>query len=180
MAAVQIFLTFRLVGRATPKMARSDNEVRITPSVFDRLLDFEPEMTSESPKSRLRSLRELKQSVRRDLEWLLNTRRSPEEVPEDLEEVNKSVAVYGLPDFTGISAKSEAEQKKLVHALETAIKIFEPRFIDVKVTLEPPNNVERVLHFRIEARLLVDPVPEPVVFDTVLQLGSGAYMVQEK
>ncbi len=161
-------------------MARSDNDVRITPSVLDRLLDFEPEASAESPKSRLRSLRELKHSVRRDLEWLLNTRRAPEEISPDLEEVNKSVALFGLPDFTGISAKSDSEQKKLVRALETAIKIFEPRFIDVKVTLEPPNNVERVLRFRIEARLLVDPVPEPVVFDTVLQLGSGAYVVQEK
>lgn len=162
-------------------MARtSENDIRITPSVLDRLLDFEPELSNESQKSRLRSLRELKLSVRRDLEWLLNTRRTPEEIPLDLEEVNKSVALYGLPDFTGISAKSDSEQKKLVRALETAIGIFEPRFIDVAVTLEPPNNVERVLRFRIEARLLVDPVPEPVVFDTVLQLGSGAYMVQEK
>jgi predicted component of type VI protein secretion system len=39
-----------------------------------------------------RDLRELKQSVRRDLEWLLNTRHSAEKVPEGLEEVNKSIA----------------------------------------------------------------------------------------
>ncbi len=148
--------------------------------MLDRLLDFEPDVSSEAPKSRSKSLRDLKLSVRRDLEWLLNTRRYPEEVPERLEEVNKSLAVYGLPDFTGAGAKSPSEQKRLVKELETAIKTFEPRFLDLKITLEPPSNTERVLKFRIEARLEVEPTPEPVTFDTVLQLGSGEYLVKEK
>ncbi|HZH34866.1 MAG TPA: type VI secretion system baseplate subunit TssE [Pyrinomonadaceae bacterium] len=161
-------------------MARIDNEIRITPSVFDRLLDFEPDVSSEAPKSRSKSLRELKQSVKRDLEWLLNTRRYAGEIPDNLEEVNKSVLIFGLPDFTGLGAKSSAEQKRLIKELESALKIFEPRLMDVRVSFEPPSETERVLKFRIEARMRVDPTPEPVTFDTILQLGSGAYMVQEK
>jgi hypothetical protein len=43
-------------------MARTDNEIRITPSVLDRLLDFEPTESKEAPKSRSKSLRELKLS----------------------------------------------------------------------------------------------------------------------
>lgn len=148
--------------------------------MLDRLLDFEPDLSTESPKSRSRSLRELKQSVRRDLEWLLNTRRYPGEVPERLEEVQSSVVMYGLPDFTAIGAKSTQEQKKLVKELEAALKIFEPRFMDLRITLEPPSNTERVLRFRIDARLKVEPTPEPISFDTVLALGSGEYVVQEK
>lgn len=159
---------------------RIDNEIRITPTVLDRLLDFEPDLSSESPKSRSRSLRELKQSVRRDLEWLLNTRRYPGEVPERLEEVQNSVVMYGLPDFTALGAKSPHEQKRLVKELEVALKIFEPRFMDLKITLEPPSQTERVLRFRIDARLKVEPTPEPISFDTVLALGSGEYVVQEK
>ena len=161
-------------------MARIDNEIHITPSVFDRLLDFEPDVSSEAPKSRSKSLRELKQSVKRDLEWLLNTRRYAGEIPDNLEEVNKSVLIFGLPDFTGLGAKSSAEQKRLIKELESALKIFEPRLMDVRVSFEPPSETERVLKFRIEARMRVDPTPEPVTFDTILQLGSGAYMVQEK
>lgn len=161
-------------------MARIDNEIRITPSVLDRLLDFEPDLTSEAPKSRSKSLRDLKTSVRRDLEWLLNTRRYIEEVPENLEETNKSVALYGLPDFTSASVKSTNEQKKLVKQIETAIKIFEPRFLDLKVTLEPPSGYERALKFRIDARLDVEPVPEPITFDTVFQVGSSEFSVKEK
>jgi type VI secretion system protein ImpF len=85
-----------------------------------------------------------------------------------------------LPDFTGVSAKSHVEQKRLKQAVETAIKNFEPRFIDLKVTLEPVNNIDRLLRFRIEANLDIEPTPEPIAFDTVLQLGSGEFAVKEK
>lgn len=161
-------------------MARTDNEYRITPSVLDRLLDFEPGVSSEAPKSRSKSLRELKTAVRRDLEWLLNSRRYIVEIPETLEETTKSVALYGLPDFTGASAKNPGEQKRLVKQIENAIKIFEPRFLDLKVTIEPLNHLERALKFRIDARLDVDPAPEPISFDTVFQMGSSEFSIKEK
>ncbi len=161
-------------------MARTDNEIRITPSVLDRLLDFEPNLTSEAPKSRSKSLRDLKISVRRDLEWLLNTRQFIEEIDENLEETNKSVAVYGLPDFTSVSAKNAAEQKRIVKQIETAIKLFEPRFLNLKVTLEPSDTIERTLRFRIDARLDLEPAPEPISFDTVFQVGSSEFSVTEK
>ena len=64
--------------------------------------------------------------------------------------------------------------------LEQAIRVFEPRLEDPVVTLEPLDGIERVMRFRIDARLKVEPAPEPVTFDTVLQLGSGQILVQEK
>ncbi len=161
-------------------MARVDSEILITPSILDRLLDFEPDVSSEAPKSRAKSLRDLKASVRRDLEWLLNTRRYIVEIPENLTEINKSVAVYGLPDFTGAGAKSSPEQKRLVKQIETALKIFEPRFLDLKVTIEPVTDFERALKFRIDARLDIEPAAEPISFDTVFQLGSSEFSVKEK
>lgn len=161
-------------------MARADYEIRVTSSVLDRLLDFEPKSSSEAPKSRSKSLAELKQSVRRDLEWLLNTRSFIGEIDENLEEVNSSVLVFGLPDFTGMSAKSDSELNRLTRTLERAIKTFEPRFLNVKVSLEPVSNIDRLLKFRIEAQLNIEPSPEPIAFDTILQLGSGDFQVKEK
>ncbi len=158
---------------------RDDFEIRVTPSVLDRLLDFEPKASQEAPKSRSKSLSELKHSVRRDLEWLLNTRSYIGEVDERLEETPNSVALYGLPDFTAISVSNHIELKSMKQSLETAIKNFEPRFLDVKIKLEPINNIDRTLHFRIEAFLNVEPSPEPIVFDTVLQLGNGDFAVKE-
>ncbi len=161
-------------------MSRTDNEIRIISSVLDRLLDFEPKLSHEAPKSRSKSIRELKQAVRRDIEWLLNTKRYSGKIDERLEEIHKSVVSYGLPDFTGISVSNDDEQKNLTKSLETAIRIFEPRFIDVKVTLEPTSSTDKVLRFRIEANLDIDPTPEPITFDTILQFGGSGFTVQEK
>jgi type VI secretion system protein ImpF len=161
-------------------MSRKDNETRVTPTVLDRLIDYEPKMSQEAPKSRSKSMRELKQSVKRDLEWLLNARSYPGEIDEKLEEVPKSVLAYGLPDFTGVSVRSHKEMADLTKALERAIKHYEPRFLDLKVKLEPIANTNRELKFHIEAFLNVEPTPEPVAFDTVLELGSGDFEVKEK
>jgi len=160
-------------------MSRIDNEIRVSQSVLDRLIDMEPKISTEPPKSRSQSLAELKQAVRRDLEWLLNTRCFNDPGDGGLEESQKSVAFYGLPDFTGLSAKSHIEQSRMTKAIEIAIRDFEPRFTNLKVTLEPINNIDRMFKFRIEASLDIEPTPEPVTFDTVLQMGSGSFAVQE-
>jgi type VI secretion system protein ImpF len=162
------------------RMARIDNEIRVTPSVLDRLIDLDPRTTEEAQRSRSASIRELRNAVRRDIEWLLNTRSHTELLDNNLEETPRSVACYGLPDFTGLAAKNPAEQKRLANAVETALRYFEPRFLDLKVTLEPLNNIDRQLKFRIEARLDVEPAPEPIAFDTVLALGTGDFVVTEK
>jgi type VI secretion system protein ImpF len=161
-------------------MARTDHEIRITPSILDRLLDFEPQMSTEPPRSQAQSLAELKRSVKRDLEWLLNTRQNGIEIPETLEELNESLAIYGLPDLTSLSVRNLNEQNRLSKSIENALRTFEPRFINVKVTFEPIDNTDRQLRFRIEAHLDIEPVPEPISFDTVLQVGSGEFAIREK
>ena len=161
-------------------MPRTDNEVRIVPSVLDRLIDYEPELSREPPASRSKSLRLLKQSVKRDLECMLNTRQSIVYVEPEMKELTNSLACYGLPDFSNASVKSKSDQNRLRRALEAAIATFEPRLEDVKVSLEATGGVERILHFRIDARLRVDPAPEPVTFDTRLHVTSGEYTVQEE
>jgi len=158
-------------------MSRLDNEIRVSWSVLDRLIDNDPNESQDPPKSQSASLTELKQAVRRDLEWLLNTRCHMENIDGALEESPRSVAFYGLPDFTSVSAKSSSERDRMISSIETALKYFEPRFSGLKISLEPISNVDRTLKFRIEAVLEVDPTPEAVVFDTVLQLGSGNFAV---
>ncbi len=159
-------------------MARTDNEVRVTTSVLDRLLDYEPEISREPIASRSKNLRQLKQSVRRDLEWLLNTRQVAGGLPPELKEANNSVAAFGLPDFTALSIDSADDQKFIKREIEEAVRRFEQRLEGVVVSVEPARATERVLRFRIDARLKIDPAPEPITFDTVLQLGSGEYQVR--
>jgi type VI secretion system protein ImpF len=158
----------------------AERDLNITPSILNRLIDFEPENQHEAAKARYYDLRELKQSVRRDIESLLNTRIPNYDVDETLEEVRRSVVFYGLPDFTAVGADNSVEQARITGAIRDAIEYFEPRFIGVSVNLEPVEGIGKQVRFRIEANLDVEPSPEPVVFDTVLQSGSGEFKVEEK
>ena len=155
-------------------MARTGADVIVTLSVFDRLIDQEPKSQSEAPLSRSQSVRLLKAAVQRDLEWLLNTRRIFQEPDESLKEVNHSLYIYGLPDFSQYAMANPADQSKLLRQLQAAVKMFEPRLGNVR--LVPVENAEtgiQQMRLRIEAMLLMDPAPEPVSFDTVIGLKSG-------
>ena len=153
-------------------------DLRIAPSVLDRLIDDNPKVAREPPSARMDSLQSLVNSVRRDLEWLLNTRRSIQVIPEDLEEVSRSIAGYGLPDFTAVSIGSTAEQDRIRRAILAAIRLFETRLEDVTVSLDPTHELNRSVRFRIAAVLHVEPVSEPVTFDTRLDMQTGQYEIQ--
>ena len=148
-------------------------------SVLDRLIDREPQNRQDAPVSRSLSVHLLKNAVRRDLEWLLNTRRIALELDDSLKEVNRSVYTFGLPDFSKYSMGSAADQAKLIRQLTATVKIFEPRLSSVKIVLNDaptPVGLQEV-RLRIEAILLTDPTPEPVSFDTVIELRSGTCTV---
>src|SRR5688500_14557195 len=97
----------------------------LVPSVLDRLLDDAPEVSREPARSRNQLLRELKQSVRRDLENLLNTRRRCLSLPPGLKELPASLVNYGLPDFSGNPAA--ANREAFAKLVEGVIRQYEPR-----------------------------------------------------
>jgi type VI secretion system protein ImpF len=67
----------------------------------------------------------------------------------------------------------------LRRAVEDAIRRFEPRLIDVRVTShEVADAFDRTLRLTVEAWLAKDPEPIPVVFDTVVESSTGAYQVK--
>ena len=107
-------------------------------------------------------MRQLKASLRRDLEWLLNTRRTPEAAGREYEELEKSLFNYGLPDTTTLSWDSARDRARLfAHASKQALAIFEPRISRVKVIpLDAASGSQHVLRFQIEGLLDMDPAPE--------------------
>jgi type VI secretion system protein ImpF len=159
-------------------MPTTDREGPVTLSVLDRLIDQEPERKLEPPLTRARSLRELKAALRRDLEWLLNTRRTIEESPASLKELERSLYNYGLPDVSSLYLRSSNDQGTLLKAIRVAINYFEPRLLNIKVALEPAAADARVIRFSIEGLLRMDPAPEHVFFDTMLEPMSGQYQVK--
>ncbi len=160
-------------------MARPASDTAVTLSVLDRLIDDDPRNSREVPPARAQSVRMLRDAVRRDLEWLLNTRQVAVTPDEGLRELNRSMYLYGLPDFTGYSLASPGDEARLIRQLQSALKVFEPRLAKVRlVPLEPVVAKTRTFRFRIEALLLMDPAPEHISFDTVLQLTTSQYEVQ--
>ena len=80
---------------------------------------------------------------------------------------------YGVPDFTVFSARSFDDRVRLAELLRRTIETFEPRLIDVSVSLEPMPGNELSLLGYIEAKMLTDLVPEPVSFETALDMKEG-------
>jgi type VI secretion system protein ImpF len=159
-------------------MARED-ERPVQQSVLDRLIDEDPERLHEYPLTRLQSVRALKTAVRRDLEWLLNSRAIAHKAPSGFEQLNKSVYTYGIADITSLSADNADDRAELMNRIQRAVALFEPRLGRVRVSEVPQiDEKARQVRFQIEAVLKLDPSPEYVVFDTVLDVASGQYAVK--
>jgi type VI secretion system protein ImpF len=154
-------------------LPRSATETLVTQSVLDRLMAVE-----EWPTTRSQSLRYFKDALKRDLEWLLNTRQPP--IPELAEYplAKGSVINFGLPDITSLGLSSASDHGRLRKAIEICLRNFEPRLMDVRVTLEGSDTADRRLRFHIEGNMKLDPAPEEISFDTVLELSSGEYKVK--
>ena len=132
----------------------------------------------EWPTTRSQSVRFFKDALKRDLEWLLNTRQPP--IPElaAYPLAKASVINFGLPDITSLGLSSASDHRRLRIAIETCLRNFEPRLTDVRVTLEGSDTADRRLRFHIEGSMKLDPAPEEISFDTVLELSSGEYKVK--
>ncbi|MFU7559004.1 type VI secretion system baseplate subunit TssE [Stieleria sp. JC731] len=160
-------------------MSRVPNDRPLIPSVLDRLIDLEPHRKSEVPMNRTQVLSQMKESVGRDLQALLNTRCRATSWPDDLKELDRSVFAYGIPDCVGISTGSREQQETLRKMITRAIEVFEPRLTKVRVQLADTNDpTDRALRFRIDAMLKIDPAPEPVVYDSELDATSGDFVVK--
>jgi type VI secretion system protein ImpF len=161
-------------------MADAKFERAVQLGLLDRLLDFEPDTRSEAPITRAESLRRFRAAVKRDLEALLNTVRISFEIPESCPELKKSLLNYGLPDCSSMSLQSPTDERRLLRGLELAIEMFEPRLARAKVTSsEQITSSMQAVRFHVEAILLIDPAPERIAFDTVLEISKGAYSVKE-
>jgi type VI secretion system protein ImpF len=148
---------------------RVGKKQELRPSILDRLIDDEPHIQIEQDKNRTQYLRELRNSVKRDLENLLNTRYRMQSTPEELKELELSILNYGLPDLATVNIADIEKKRVFTKNLEKTLRSFEPRFKSVKVIhIDNKDTADRTLRFRIDATLHADPAPEVIIFDSVL------------
>ena len=144
----------------------------LVPSLLDRLTD-------DGEGRPYQSLAELRKSVRRDLENLLNTRWRYTESQEVAAGLGQSLVQYGLPDFSGGNMQAASNPDVVYAAVEQAIERFEPRLSNVRVrSVQTDPSVDRTLRFHIEAVLQVEPWQERVRFNTVLEPVTGKVTVK--
>src|SRR5688500_13524375 len=86
----------------------------VSQPLLDRLIDNEPEYRTEAALTHSQSVRGLKNALRRDLEWLLNTRQNPEHAGDDYAELSRSLYNYGFPDFSSFSFSNPKDRQRLL------------------------------------------------------------------
>jgi type VI secretion system protein ImpF len=155
----------------------NENQQNIRASLLDRLIDHEPEASYEPVQYRLTTFRQVKSAVGRDLENLLNTKCFTSSTVAEGNKLDSSLFTYGLPDFTSANPRSPSVKQKLRKEIEKAIAKFEPRLRNVKIQIEEPEINERNLRFKITALLILDPVTEPVTFDTIFDVNRCEYSI---
>src|SRR5262249_29821668 len=122
---------------------------------------------------------DLKHAVRRDLEALLNTRRRLLSWPPELGELNTSLVSYGLPDFTSAYLQAAQRPEAFLELITDTIARFEPRLKNVRVELlQKKDRIDRVLRFRIDAVLHVEPVSDNVSFDSAFEPTKASFEIQ--
>ncbi|QDA56255.1 type VI secretion system baseplate subunit TssE [Thermomonas aquatica] len=144
-------------------------------SLMDRLVDAP---LPEDAGKRI-SVLDVRNSVSRDLEHLLNTRSEGARlIPDTFKECRASSLTFGILDFSSYSLLSPQDRDRIRRSLEQAIGLHESRLSRVRVQLEPQRELDRALRFRIEALMELGEDDEKVQFDAVLQLNTQTYVVR--
>ncbi len=142
---------------------------RVQQPLLDRLIDDAPDQTRDPTVSAADTMAALRNSVRRDLEALLNARRRWRSWPADMTQLATSPIGYGIPDFASGAFGDARRREELRQEIEATIRRFEPRFLSVRVTLiDNQDRLETTLRLRIEAVVHAEPAPEAVTYDTLV------------
>ena len=147
------------------------------PSLLDKLLATDGDLQGRGTTPRM-SVEQVKESVARDIETLLNSRPAFE--PAQLAgyaNVARSMLTFGLVDISSLSVASDRDRLRITESIRRSIADHEQRLVQVEVTVQDAAAVGEGLRFSIRAKLKLTPSTEPVAFDAVLQPGSNRYAV---
>lgn len=143
------------------------------PSLLDKLLGQGVPVRGSSGTGWRFSIDDVKNSVARDIEHLLNAHApfTGDEL-DGLPLVRQSLLTLGLPDIASLSIASDRDRAAITEALRKALADHDRRLTQVDVRVRERTAGDPGLAFSIRAQLQVKPNREPVNFDAVLQPGS--------
>ena len=153
-------------------MSRAAPQKGLMPSILDRLIDADSEGTNWKHGY---DLQQIVDTVRRDLEDLLNSHPPYYDIPAEWSETSRSLLTFGLPDFNSIQT---TDREELARLIEHVVERFEPRLRNVRARVVGGADAkDRTVRFHIEAQINADPAPE-VAFETILELSTGHTTIQ--
>lgn len=142
------------------------------PGLLDRLL-------GSHPGGRFLTQEQLKESVARDLEVLLNTRTGlPQQLLHAYPECAASILNFGLADFAGLSHSSSEDRQRICSSIRQALERHEPRLCNVQVTLEERSGRVNRIDIVIVGMLRMQGGNEAVSFSAALQPSSLHYSIK--
>jgi type VI secretion system protein ImpF len=154
-----------------------------TPGLFDRLLGVPNRTVGKGANHNMAqrmTIEELKDTVARDLESLLNTRSCiPEESLKAYPECSRSMVTYGLGDFADLCLSSPSDRAAICASIEKTIGCHEPRLRKVRARLDAQGEFVNRLNFSITAVLVASVSQEPVNFDAVLTPSTLQYSISK-
>ncbi|MGJ8640758.1 MAG: type VI secretion system baseplate subunit TssE [Opitutaceae bacterium] len=158
---------------------------RLQPCLLDRLFDDEPRRLSEAKHEKVISLARFKDGIKRDIEWILNSKTRFDWLDEsEFGLVKRSVLNYGLRDFTGLSSEN-LEAGAIQRLIEQALLTFEPRILPESLKVRHVTavgrhaNLKQVNHldFEITGKLWAEPLPQDFALRTEMLLEEGSIVL---
>ena len=154
---------------------------RLQPCLMDRLFDDEPRRQSESREEKVISVKRFREGVKRDIEWLLNSKSRFYDLEDHLHDVRDSVLNYGIRDFTGLSSEN-LKLRTLERVIYDSLIVYEPRLIPDELDVRAVNAVSEMkkvnaLPFEISGKIWAEPLPQDFVLRTEVSLETGMVRV---
>lgn len=143
-------------------------------SLFDRCLDDEPKKRQEAVLTEAESVALYEKSVRRDLELLLNTRKSKISGIERFAFVNKSILNFGVAEMSDFDPRTTEGQEHIKTLIKSAIELFEPRLSGVEVAVIDAGG-DGKLNIKILALLEIALTLTPISYDATLDTKTQLY-----
>ena len=141
--------------------------------LFDRLCDDNPDRIEEDPRNYVLSLEQLKKSIHKELELILNTRPTYKLKSDEGEFAIKNSqdednilmpTAFGLPDFSWYDSSKKWTIDHLARQIEQAINRYEPRLKNVHVKIIGKVAATQGLQISLNADVIYDKTSERTHF----------------
>ena len=157
----------------------------LLPTLFDRLKDEAPHRKVERAEDFTVSRHQLREIVRRDLMYLLNTTNLESDIDlRHVPQVAASVLNYGIPAIAG-NYMHEHKWTDIEKAIRRAILRFEPRIEPGTLNVWPMMKNEsrqnyNVLLFEIHGQIMTEPYPMAFYVQSAFDLETNRLNIIER